>query len=235
MEGGAMRTSLPLLLTLAVSAPSGAATRNFGVSGFDRVRVDGPYRVTLTTGVAPFASASGSETALDAVSIDVQGRTLIVHINRSSWGGYPGKNNGPAEISIGTHDLSAAYLNGAGSLQIDRVKALAFELSVQGSGIATIESIDVDQLLVGVVGSASAKLAGRTGKLTTTVRGISSLDASNLVVKDATISAEGAATVKANITNAAKVDGTGPATIVLTGDPACTSKLNGSASVTGCR
>jgi len=230
-----MRTCLPLLIVLACSAPAEASTRNFGVSGFDRVRVDGPYRVTLTTGVAPFAVASGSSTALDAVSIDVQGRTLVVHINRSSWGGYPGKDSGPAEIKIGTHELSAAYLNGAGSLQIDQVKALAFELSVQGSGVATIADTDVDQLLVGVVGSASATLAGRAGKLTTTVRGISSLDASNLVIKDATISAEGAATVKANVTNAAKIDGTGPATIVLTGDPACTSKLNGSASVTGCR
>jgi hypothetical protein len=230
-----MRICLLPLLALAVSAPSAAATRNFGVSGFDRIRVDGPYRVTVTTGVAPFARASGSQTALDAVSIDVQGRTLVVHINRSSWGGYPGKDSGPAEINVGTHELSAAYLNGAGSLQIDRVKALAFELSAQGSGVATIGNADVDQLLIGVVGTASASLAGRAGKLTATVRGISSLDASALAIKDATISAEGAATVKANVTNAAKVDGTGPATIVLTGDPACTSKLNGSATLSGCR
>jgi hypothetical protein len=230
-----MRICLPLLLALAVSAPAQAATRNFGVSGFDRVRVDGPYRVILTTGVAPFANASGSQTALDAVSIDVQGRTLIVHVSRSAWGGYPDKDSGPVEIRIGTHDLSAAYLNGAGSLQIDKVKALSFELSAQGSGLATIGDADVDQLLVGVVGSASATIAGRAGKLTATVRGISSLDASGLVIKDATISAEGAATVKANVTDAVKVDGTGPATITFTGDPACTTKLNGSASVSGCR
>jgi hypothetical protein len=230
-----MRICFPLFLALAVSAPTQAATRNFGVSGFDRVRVDGPYRVTVTTGVAPFANASGSQVALDAVSIDVQGRTLIVHVSRSAWGGYPGKDSGPVEINIGTHDLSAAYLNGAGSLQIDKVKALSFELSAQGSGLATIGDADVDQLLVGVVGSASATLAGRAGKLTATVRGISSLDASGLAIKDATISAEGAATVKANITNAVKVDGTGPATITFTGNPACTTKLNGSASVSGCR
>lgn len=230
-----MRICLPLLLALAVSAPSAAATRNFGVSGFDRVRIDGPYRVTLTTGVPPFANASGSQSALDAVSIDVQGRTLVVHVSRSAWGGYPDKDSGPVAINIGTHDLSAAYLNGAGSLQIDRVKSLAFELSAQGSGVATIGDADVDQLLVGVVGSASATVAGRAGTLKATVRGISSLDASNLVIKDATISADGAATVKANITNAAKIDGTGPATFVLTGDPACTAKLNGSATVTGCR
>ena len=230
-----MRICLPFLLALVVSAPSAAATRNFGVSGFDRVRIDGPYRVTLTTGVPPFANASGSQTALDAVSIDVQGRTLVVHVSRSAWGGYPDKDSGPVEVNIGTHDLSAAYLNGAGTLQINRVKGLAFELSAQGSGLVSIADADVDQLLVGVVGSASATIAGSAARLTATVRGISSLDASNLVIKDATISAEGAATIKANVTNAAKIDGTGPATFVLTGNPACTTKLNGSASVTGCR
>jgi hypothetical protein len=231
-----MRIHLPLLLlTLAISAPSTAATRNFGVSGFDRVRVDGPYRVTLTTGVAPFAMASGSQTALDSVAIDVQGRTLIVHVSRSSWGGYPGEDAGPVEVKIGTHDLSAAYLNGAGSLQIDKIKSLAFELSVQGSGMAAIGNADVDQLNVGVVGSASAAVSGRAGTLTTTVRGISSLDASGLVIKDATITADGAATVKANITNAAKIFGTGPATITIAGGPACTSKLSGSATLSGCR
>ena len=116
-----MRICLPLLLAFAVATPSAAATRNFGVSGFDRVRIDGPYRVVLTTGVPPFASASGSQTALDAVSIDVQGRTLVVHVSRSAWGGYPDKDAGPVEINIGTHDLSAAYLNGAVTIQINRV------------------------------------------------------------------------------------------------------------------
>ena len=131
--------------------------------------------------------------------------------------------------------MSAAYLNGAGSLQIDRVKALAFELSVQGSGIATIGSTDVDQLLVGVVGSASATLGGSRRQADGDGSRYFLARCVGPGVKDATISAEGAATVKANITNAVKVDGTGPATITFTGDPACTSRLNGSASVSGCR
>ena len=106
---------------------------SFGVTDFDRIRVDGPFKVTLKTGVAPFASASGSAAATDRVSIEVQGRTLIVHPNASSWGGYPGNSAGPVEIAVGTHDLSQAWLNGSGSLSIDRVDGLTFALSVQGS------------------------------------------------------------------------------------------------------
>lgn len=231
-----MRTRLPaLLLALALSAPADAATRNFGITGFTRVKVDGPFQVQLATGVAPFASASGSPAALDRVAIDVQGNTLIVHANRSSWGGYPGRDTGPVQIRLGTHELSAAWLNGAGTLAIDRVTGLKFELSVQGSGGAAIRRADVDQLSVALAGTASAVIAGRAGKMTAVVRGISSLDAAGLAAKDASIGAEGAATVKALVTNAVTIDGSGPATVMLSGRPSCTVRVSGSASVSGCR
>jgi hypothetical protein len=120
-------------------------------------------------------------------------------------------------------------------LQIDKVKALAFDLIVQGSGTASIDKADIDQLTVGLAGSASATVGGRTGKLNAVLRGISSLDAASLAAKDAAIAVDGAATIKANVSNSVKIDGSGPATVALAGDPACISKLGGSATVTGCR
>jgi hypothetical protein len=231
-----MRTFLSAFVLLAVAAQADAATRNFGVSGFDRIRVDGPFKVRLATGVAPFAAASGgSAAALDSVTIDVQGRTLIVRSNRSSWAGYPGAAKGPVEINVGTHDLSAAWLNGSGSLAIDKARGLTFDLSVQGAGSASVGSITVDQLKISISGTASAAVAGTAPKLTAIVRGISSLDASGLAVKDATIGAQGPATVRASVSNTAKVDAQGTATIELAGRPACTVKAAGSASVSGCR
>ena len=235
-EGGAMRTRLPLLIALlALAAPAAANTRNFGITSFEKVRVDGPFKVTLTTGVAPFARATGSAAALDRVAIDVRGNTLVVHNNLDSWGGYPGKDVGPVEISLGTHDLSAAWLNGSGSLAIDRVKGLSFDLSVQGSGAGEISQASVDQLNVSVVGTASARLAGRAAKLTAEIRGISSLDAAALSSKDATLGADGAATIAANVTDSVTVDASGPATVRLNGSPSCTLRVSGSASVSGCR
>ncbi len=222
------------LVALTLPAPASAATRNFGITGFERIRVDGPFKVRLSTGVAPFAQANGSAAALDRVSVEVRGNTLVIQNNASSWGGYPGREAGPVEISLGTHDLSAAWVNGSGSLAIDRAKGLKFDLSVQGSGAAGIEQVDVDQLSVNIVGTASAVLAGRAGKMTALVRGISSLDATGLATKDAVLGAEGAATVKANIANAVTIDGSGPATVTLAGAPSCTLRLHGSASVSGC-
>lgn len=231
-----MRTFLLTAATmLAAATPAAAANRNYGITSFTKVRVDGPYKVRLTTGVAPFARATGSQVALDRVAIDVRGETLVVHSSLSSSGGYPGKDEGPVEVTLGTHDLSSAWLNGSGTLAIDRAKGLKFIFSVSGSGAAEIDSVDVDQLNVSVIGTASARVAGRSARMTATVRGISSLDAAALSTKDATLSADGAATLAANVSNAVTVGASGPATVSLSGKPACTLRVSGSASVSGCR
>jgi hypothetical protein len=230
-----MRTFPLAVAILAAAFPASAATRNFGISGFEKVRVEGPYKVRLTTGVAPFASASGSPAAIDKVAIEMRGNTLLVHSSSSSWGGYPGRDSGPVQISLGTHDLSSAWLNGSGAMAIDKVRGLKFDLSVQGAGAASIGAVNVDQLSVAVVGTGSASLAGQAGTVTAVVRGVSSLDAANLAAKDATIGAEGTANVAARVSNAVKVDGNGAVTIRLTGGPACTLRVGGSATVSGCK
>ena len=227
---------LILAALLLAPAPALAADRNFGVSGFDRVRVDGDYKVTLTVGVAPYAKAVGSARALDPVVLVVEGRTLIVRSNRSaSWGGYPGESSGPVDILIGTHELTAAFVNGAGSLAINQVRGLKFEASAQGAGSIAIDRVDVDQFQLGLAGAASARLAGKALKLTAMVRGTSALDGEGLVTKDAVIGAQGPAIVKLTATGTAKIDAQGVAAITLSGKPSCIVNVRGSVSVSGCR
>jgi len=231
-----MRTFLIAATLLAIASPASAATRNFGINSFEKLRIEGPYKVRLATGVAPFAKASGSPAALERIALEMRGNTLLVRANSSGWGGgYPGLDMGSVEITLGTHDLTSASLTGSGALQIDKVKGLSFDLSVQGSGTAAIGQANVDQLKVGIGGSGSATLTGRAGMMTAIVRGVSSLQAQNLATKDATIGAEGTATVDAKVTNSAKVDGNGAITVRFTGSPACTLRVSGSASVSGCK
>src|SRR3954466_9342092 len=179
-----MRTFLlGFCVSLAIAAPAAAANRNFGITSFTKIRVEGPFKVSLATDVAPFARATGSSAAIDRVEVEVSGDTLVVRPSASSWGGYPGSDPGPVEISIGTHDLTNAWLNGAGTLTIDKVRGLSFALSVQGSGRAEINSVDADQMNVSLVGSGSAQLSGQTKKLTALIRGISALNAAGLAAR----------------------------------------------------
>ena len=233
-SGGMNRTAALAFCLAAIPTIAPAAERTLSVTSFDRVRVEGPFKVSVATGVSPFARVSGSATALDTVSVDQQGRTLIIRPNSSSWGGYPGQSRGSVEISVGTGDLSAAWVNGAGSMSIDKVKGLSFNLEVQGSGSAAVADAAVDRLSVGLSGAANATVAGAAPKLTAIIRGSSSLDASGLAVKDATIGAEGPSQVRATASNSAKVDARGVASVELSGGGACTVKTQGSATVTGC-
>ena len=237
VEGGAMRIHLPVaLIAIACAAPAAGATRTFEIAGFERIRVEGPFKVVLTTGVPPSAKASGPQSGLDRVAVEIVGRTLVIHNSLSAWGGSSDSQDAqPVELRIGTHELNGATLTGAGSLEINKVEGLSFDLAVQGAGQIAIAGADVDQFTVSLFGTASSVVAGRAGMLKLTTRGVSSFDGSGLVAKDATVTANGASTIKAGVSNSAKIDATGPANVTLTGGPSCTSRLSGSASVSGCR
>ena len=236
-EGAGMRLHL-LLAAIAASlaaSSAGAATRSFTITGFERVRVDGPYQIKLTSNVAPFARASGSQAALDALSVAVEGRTLVIRSSASGWSSTPNRPTGPVEIAVGTHEIASAFVNGSGSLDISEVRGLAFDFSLQGSGGVTIRKVAVDRLKAIASGSGKVELAGKAELASLYVRGSSSLDGTGFAVKAATIGVDGSSSVKVNAIDTAKVEAQGPSMVQLTGRPACTVRTQGPAEVTGCR
>jgi len=229
-----MRTTPTLAALLALaSAPAAAETRNYSVTGFDRVRVEGPFAVSLTNNVAPFARATGSLRAIDGVTIRVEGTTLVIQANRSAWGGG-NRPAGPVTIAVGTHDLRQASVSGAGSLAIDSVRGLEFSLGLLGTGQGSIGRVDVDRLKLALVGSGDAQLAGKAKSFTATVRGGAMLDASALATKDLTVTAMGPAKIAAMASGTAAITASGTASVAITGGPECTVKASGSATVSGC-
>ena len=230
-----MRRLLAAILIAAAAAPSPAAERRFTITSFDRIRLDGPFSVTVKTTVAPFAMARGRAAALDRVIVEMQGRTLVVRRDRNGWGGDSDSANQPVEIAVGTHELTAAWVNGSGSLAVDKVRGLKFDLSVAGSGSADVGSVEVDQLKVGLLGSATGKLQGKALRLAAGIDGSSALDAPDLTARDAFITSSGPAIVEVTATQTAKVNASGAATVTLRGRPACTNRLEGSATVSGCK
>lgn len=226
--------SLAILAFASTAQAASTTTRSFGIRSFEKIRVEGPYRVTLKTGVAPFARARGPQAALDRIDFEMRGDMLLVR------SGPFAKNPAaaalaPVEVELGTHDLSSAALTGAGSLAIDKVKGLKFDLSVQGAGTTDIAQVAVDQLSINLGGNAAARLSGKSQRMTAILRGLSTVELSGLQVSDAVFGAEGPSTVRATVTKAAKIDGRGTASFVLAGRPSCTLNVQGSVSVSGCK
>lgn len=230
-----MTRHLHLLLLAAIAVPANAAERNYTVTDFNQIRVTGPYKVRLTTGVAPFARAAGSTVALDGVVIDVNGRILTVSGKSRSSSGQSGRPTGPVEIEIGGHDLTKAAVIGAGSLDISAVRGLSFGLSIEGAGSARVGDAAIDELKLSVNGAGNVSFAGSAKTATLLVRGMSSLDGAALNVGHATVGTEGPSLVRLTVTDSAKVDAKGAAQVELLGSPACTVTAGGSATVAGCR
>jgi hypothetical protein len=216
---------------VALAAPADAAERRFTVTGFERIQVDGPFEVTLATGRASSAVATGSAQAIDRVSIEVQGRTLRIRPNRSAWGGYPGEGTGPLKISVSTHELRSASVSGSGSIAIDKAKGLRFDLSVAGSGRLGIGAVDADNLFVALIGSGKISLAGKTKELIASVQGAGDLDAAALTADEAKINADTAGAISVAVRRAAEVTATGPGDTKIIGRPSCKVKSLGSGRV----
>lgn len=212
-----------------------SASRNFGIRSFEEIRVEGPYQVTLKTGVAPYAKAVGSPSSLDRIDLELRGNTLIVRAAPSTHSSTSLDALQPVAIELGTHDLTSASLAGAGSLSIDKLKAFKFNLTVAGAGNADIANAAIDQLSLVLAGNAASRLSGKAKQMTAVLRGLSTLDSSGLEVSDARIGGDGPTTVRANVTKSLKIDGTGTASFTLTGRPSCTLNVKGSVSVSGCK
>lgn len=225
----------PLLLAALLASahiwPAQAAERSYTVTSFDRLRVDGPFRIEVTSGRGSSARAIGDPRAIDGVSIRVEGRTMIVRRDTSAWGGMPGAPRGTVTIALGTQNLTSIWVSGAGSVAVDRMKGGKLDLAVDGPGRIDLAAVSADWLGVAISGSGGMRIGGTTSDMRVAMRGSGDLDATALTASDAEIVTEGSGAVRLNARRAAKVTSTGAATVEVAGDIGCTVKNLGSGVV----
>jgi hypothetical protein len=227
-----MIARLSLICLALASAPAAAATRGYTVIGFDRIRVDGPFDVTVRTGLAPSARANATTAAaLDRISVAVQNSTLVIKPDNTAWGGYPGAAPGKITVAVTVADLTSATLAGSGKLAIDRVRGETLDLGIGGAGTLTVGQITVDRLNLLLTGSGNATLAGRAADARLVVRGAGSLIAEGLSVAHADILSAGDGTITLTATNTAKVTAAGTGDVTVLGKPDCTVSAVGAGSV----
>lgn len=221
-----------ILLALAVVAqPALAAERRHSVTDFDRVRIEGPYRVTLVTRKPVSAVVSGSNQAIEGVSVEVQGRTLRIRPNRSAWGGYPGADKGPATIALSAHSVREITLIGSGRIEVDRARGQRVDVGVSGNGRVVLGDVASDRLNLGLIGGGAIQVGGKVRDLKASIQGSGDLDAGALVAENADILGDTAGTIEVGVRGAAKVNALGPGDTTILGSPACTVNQRGSGRV----
>ena len=218
----------PLALLL-VAAPAAADERSFMLSGFERIRVEGPFEVEVTTGRSAAAHAEGDRHALDGVRVEVDGTTLVVSSNVNSWGGYPGATRTMPKVIATVPMLRAAAVTGGGRLTVTRMSGQRVALSLTGAGTIRVGAIDADQLSASLIGTGALALAGSARDARFQTNGAGTIDAEGLNAGTLTVAAQSAGDSSFTARNTATIAALGNGTIRVNGPATCT--ITGSAPV----
>lgn len=208
---------LPLLL---VAVPASAGERSFMVGNFERIRVDGPFEVRVTSGGSPRASASGDPRALDQLDVHVDGTTLVV-----GTGVRQLQRDAPAlpVVVISVPQLRAALVNGGGHVQVAGMRGQRVDLGVNGAGRLEVSAVEADQLVLTLTGTGAATLAGRAAKARFNSNGAGTIEASGLAAGDLVVYASTAGSTRATALHTAEVTAMGVGEVVVEGAAACTA------------
>lgn len=219
----------PLLL-LALLAPGAAtaADRRVAVGSFDRLRVEGPFDVRVTTGVSPGATLSGDRASIAAVELRTDGSTLIVRPGQLGEAARTG--TGPIAVALATPALATLNVVGGSKVTVGRMKGQRVEVSLAGAGAASVAGADAEQLNVTVIGAGTVTISGgRVARARLVASGPGGLDAAAVDVGDLTAHLDGLGTIRANARYSAQASNTGLGTVTIAGHPKCQVAKGGGA------
>lgn len=196
-----------MLLPCAASAED----RRVGTGSFSRLRVEGAFEVTVTTGGSPGAVISADHAVLDVVDLHIDGSTMTVRRNTSRVWSHDsqGLATAPIRIALSTNQLAAASVMGGGKLTITRMAAPRVDLAMAGPGAIAVAAVQADQLVAQLIGGGAITLAGRTASARLTANGTGSIDAAALDAGDLVAHLDGLGAIKASARFEAQVSNSG--------------------------
>jgi hypothetical protein len=208
----------PLLLLLGAAAPGDE--RVVMVTGFDRLRVDGPFTVDVVPG-SPGVTISGDRTAIDKVGVRVEAGTLVINSGTDGWQTTAGKTASGARIRIAVPGLRVAQTNGGTVLRIAALVGNRIDLSLNGGGRIDVARVDAQDLSVTLAGDGVVALAGTTLHLRARLYGSTSLDAEKLTSADAVLVSGSSGALIVGVRYNSRVSATSSGAVRVIGNGKC--------------
>jgi Putative auto-transporter adhesin, head GIN domain len=218
------------IAALLLAAPAGAAQRGFSVTDFDRVRVVGGVDVTIAKARMTAARATGSRESLDALSVEVIDRELVIRVSART--GTATADLVPPAVFISVPAVSRVRVMGNGTVRIDELAGANGNLSLSGNGTVSVARVAVDRGSISLSGAGTITASGTAKLLTASVLGTGSVEAAGLSVADLTLNSSTSGSVAFAATRSAKVIASGAGDVRIGGNIACVVRNAGSGNVT---
>jgi hypothetical protein len=220
-------TIAPLLVVALSAAPAAAATRDWPLTGFERVQLGATADMTIRAGPAFSIRADGDAELVDRLGATVRGGTLYV-----AWARKPPLLHGRhLHIAVTMPRIAGAGVKGVGHLSVDRAEAPLTVFAVDGTGSLEVAAIRSEKTVLSLSGTGSIEVAGETGRLDATRTGVGSLDAGKLRARSAALRSSGIGSLEARVDGPVAVDHSGIGSVTVGGHPVCTVRHSGIGSV----
>lgn len=210
------------------------------LSGFDRIKIQGPLKVYITQGDVESVKLLASPEAIGRTISTVDGHTLEVRNKYESWSWGPKKwfrkkdQWHPIEkvtVLITIRDMNNISVSGSGDV-IFTGPIATNSLAIRLRGSAELSgNVSTKKLTSHMSGSGRIKLAGTATDATIRLSGSANFSAPQLVTENATVHISGSGHASVNASDQVNATLHGSAGLRYTGTAKISSTKSGSASV----
>lgn len=229
-----MRFLSIVMLTAALLLPAlaQAAERQFSLFGFDDIRIGNGVDVVLTSGKGPSARAEGeTRELLDRVSLQKNGKQLIVSVRPKSLSGDNYDGDGPVTLYLSSYAISNISHLGSGRVTLDKLSGRTPRVRLGGFGTLHIDAVDADRLDLAMTGGGQVTMVGKVRDARVELQGASMFESPDLTVEKLTLIHRGPASSQMKVTREAIITNNGTGRINVAGRPNCTVRTDGAANI----
>lgn len=187
-----------VLCTITSAAMAQEETKNITISGFSEVYVSTGLEVFIAQGDTEAAKIVATENLIDAVMVEQAGNTLTVKwknikSNKKAW------LNKSAKVYITCKNLNVIAASEGSSLKLTNILKAEILQATVSSGAIINGVLDCGDLRLQTSSGASAALSGNVIKMKLEASSGSMVNAENLTVNYADVTASAGADVKLNV------------------------------------
>lgn len=175
------------------------------LSPFTSISTDGAFEIDVVCQQPQSLEIQGDDNLLPMVTTEVSNGVLRI----TSVGSYSTRE--PMKIKIAVANIDGLTANGAGTIEVSRIKNDKFVIDSNGAPTITV--------------------SGETKELTIDANGAGKVDAHKLRASRAEVDSKGVAKVEVFASDVLNVTVSGPSQVIYDGDPEVNQTVNGPGSV----
>lgn len=213
-------------IAIVLSAPAFADTKTYNLSGFTKIDADAAFEIEFTQSPTFSVVVDSEPNNLDKIIVEKSGDTLV--IRRPPNTSIRGRVHDVVRISA--PDLEALKLEAAIKFSADTLDVDKLDVDIEAASSVTIGRLKADTIDVRMEAASKLKLAGECGRLIVNIGAASSVAASDLRCREATIDAGEASSVLVYASDKAVASAGVASSIRVSGNPRDFQKKSGLAS-----